>query len=274
MNRAHDLPYEARRNPALPWGYWILIDAEGDSTAPLIDEYGERWSSLREALWISRLGMTASDRLEPRDKEQIEFLLAVLAMIDRTVVCAEGAVIDLFDGSWYQAAHYASWLAGHRLIEPASILTDARLTSEGRAILVMLASTRPADRKAMPIGLSGLHPFARLRPEPDGEAMEAAIRKAEAALPKDTVRFLRKVTPGRPTIVLVGTANAKMPMAETHWSISFRQAHHRDRLYAWLLAQPDRWQDWYGIARKQRAGALTEHLLTLFLAQDCEERGI
>jgi len=24
MNGASDLPYEARRNPALPWGYWIV----------------------------------------------------------------------------------------------------------------------------------------------------------------------------------------------------------------------------------------------------------
>ena len=75
-------------------------------------------------------------------------------------------------------------------------------------------------------------------------------------------------------IVLMGAANAKLPMAETHWSISFKRAHHRDRLYAWLLAQPDRWQDWHTIAYEQRAGSLTEHLLALFVAQDCEERGI
>ena len=38
MNGASDLPYEARRNPALPWGYWILIDAEDDPAAPLLDD--------------------------------------------------------------------------------------------------------------------------------------------------------------------------------------------------------------------------------------------
>ena len=68
--------------------------------------------------------------------------------------------------------------------------------------------------------------------------------------------------------------NARMPMAETHWSLGFAQTHHRDHLYAWMLAQADRWQDWFTIAREQRSGALTEHLLTLFIAQDCEEREI
>ena len=274
MNGASDLPYEARRNPALPWGYWILIDAEDDHSVPLLDEYGERWRSLREALWKGRLGMAARGDLGPADEEQIEFLLAILAMIDRSVVSAEGVVSDMFENSWLLTSHYSSWLAGQGLLKADGNLATARLTPEGRAVLVMLASTRPADRVALPIGLRGLHPFARLRPEPDREAMEAAILAAEAKTPNDTVRFLRKDLPGRPSIVLVGAANARMPMAETHWSLGFAQTHHRDHLYAWMLAQADRWQDWFTIAREQRSGALTGHLLTLFIAQDCDEREI
>ena len=274
MTRFDDIPYEDRRNPNLPWGYWIYIDDEVRGLPPLVDEYGHRWRSLREALWVDRLGMTGNYQFGHVDEEQVEFLLAVLAMIDRRVVCVEGVVSDVFGDGWHATAHYAAWLSGERLIEPTPTLTSAKLTPEGQAILVMLASTRPADRAAMPIGPSGLHPFAQLRPEPDREAMEAAIRSGEAALPKDTVRFMRSGGPGRSMIVLLGAANAKLPMAETHWSISFKRAHHRDRVYAWLLAQPDRWQDWYRIAREQRAGALTEHLLTLFVGQDCEEQGI
>ncbi|MEC7818026.1 MAG: hypothetical protein VX454_05100, partial [Pseudomonadota bacterium] len=128
--------------------------------------------------------------------------------------------------------------------------------------------------KSVPLVLTGNNPFARLRPAPDREAMEAAIHAAEAKLPPDTVRFLRKDMPHRPSIILVGAANARMPMAETHWSVGFTQHHHRDHLYAWMLAQADRWQDWFTIAREQRSGALTEHLLTLFIAQDCEDRGM
>ena len=274
MNGASDVPYEARRNPALPWGYWILIDAEDDPSAPLLDEYGERWRSLREALWKGRLGMASRSDLGPADEEQIEFLLAILAMIDRSIVSAEGVISDMFENSWLLTSHYSSWLAGQGLIEADGNLATARLTPEGRAILVMLVSTRPADRAPLPIGLRGLHPFAQLRPAPDREAMEAAIIATEAKMPNDTVRFLRKDMPDRPSIILVGAANARMPMAETHWSLGFTQTYHRDHLYAWMLAQADRWQDWFTIAREQRSGALTEHLLTLFIAQDCEESGI
>jgi hypothetical protein len=218
--------------------------------------------------------MAARGDLGPADEEQIEFLLAMLAMIDRSVVSAEGVVSDMFENSWLLTSHYSSWLAGQNLIEADGNLATARLTPEGRAVLVMLASTRPADREPLPIGLEGLHPFAKLRPVPDREAMESAILAAEAKIPNATVRFLRKDMPNRPSIVLVGAANARMPMAETHWSLGFTQTYHRDHLYAWMLAQTDRWQGWFTIAREQRSGALTEHLLTLFIAQDCEERRI
>lgn len=88
---------------------------------------------------------------------------------------------------------------------------------------------------------------------------------------RDTVRFMRTDTGPNPGIVLVGAADARLPMAETHWTIQFAENYQRDRLYVWLLAQADRWQDWLTIARHQRAGALTEHLLTLFIAQFCDE---
>ena len=55
MTRYDDIPYEDRRNPNLPWGYWIYIDAEVKGLPPLVDEYGHRWRSLREALWVDRL---------------------------------------------------------------------------------------------------------------------------------------------------------------------------------------------------------------------------
>lgn len=105
MTRYDDIPYEARRNPALPWGYWILIDAEGDSSRPLIDEYGRRWRSLRDALWSSRLGMIGGGCIDTVEGDQLEFLLAVLAMINRTVVSTAGVVIDMFGGSWLRTAH-------------------------------------------------------------------------------------------------------------------------------------------------------------------------
>ena len=70
------------------------------------------------------------------------------------------------------------------------------------------------------------------------------------------------------------TARVVLPtrcLGDPRWvSLSFR-TWSRDRLYVWLLAQADRWQHWLTIAREQRPGALTEHLLTLFVAQSAEE---
>lgn len=274
MIRSDELPYEERRNPNLPWGYWIVIDADGSSSAPLIDDQGRRWHSLREALWVGRLGMIDDEQHAAVNDEQVEFLLAVLSAIDRTVVSVAGMVTDMFNNNWINTAHYAAWLGGQGLIEAAHSLTNAKLTPEGRAILVMLAATRKRELATLPTGLPSLHPFARLRPEPDQQAMSAAIAAAEAALPVDIVRFMRKDTAKRPAIVLVGAANARLPMAETHWSISFAEGYQRDRFYLWLLAHADRWSAWLDIARQHRDGSLTEHLLALFVAQDCEERGI
>ena len=33
-------PYEAVRDPRLPWGYWMVIDQFGDHHNPIIDEDG------------------------------------------------------------------------------------------------------------------------------------------------------------------------------------------------------------------------------------------
>ena len=57
------MPFERYRDPVLPWGQWFLIDAEGDPLRQLIDENGDRWFSLRDALWTHRLGRGRSSRL-------------------------------------------------------------------------------------------------------------------------------------------------------------------------------------------------------------------
>ena len=44
----HDIPYEQRRNPNLPYGYWCIADPDG--YPHLIDEYGKRWKSLRSGI--------------------------------------------------------------------------------------------------------------------------------------------------------------------------------------------------------------------------------
>lgn len=271
MSRADEPRYEARRNPHLPWGYWLLMDGTGGEPLQLVDEDGRRWNGLREALWVGRLGMAGYGGYGWIEEGQVEFLLAVLAAVDRAVVSTASTVLDLFGGSWHRTAHYAAWLGGQKLIEPAGMLTDARLTAEGRAVLVMLASTRERDQEALPIGLPILHPFARLRRPSDPAAVQAAIGAAEAALPAMRSRFLRRQVSDEAAVALVGVADAHLPMAETLWSLAFPEAYQRDRFYLWLLHQADRWERWTAKHRQERPGALTEHLLALLVAQVVEE---
>lgn len=161
----NELPYHKRRNPRLPWGYWMVIDAYGDPDLPLVDEDGTRWESLRSALWCGRLGMGGG--VFRYAEEQQEFLLSVLVAIDRTVDSDSEAAKDLFDGDWNKAAHYGMWLEGHGLIEEGIRLSNATLTPEGRAIMAMLMATRDPALMAKPIGLRSLATYAAMRPEPE-----------------------------------------------------------------------------------------------------------
>lgn len=279
MSRPREsLPYEERRNPNLPWGYWFVIDAVGDSHRPLLGEDGQRWESVRIALWRGRLGMGKSDHswLQDTEDDQIEFLLAVLASIYRGVISTREKAIDLFGGTWHRTAHYAAWLSGQGLIEPATMLTNAKLAPEGRAVLVMLAATREQAIAHLPVGSASLHQFAHLRPDIGRDTLEAQICAVEAELsPLLPGRFVRTVLGEDPAIMLVGPADAAMLRHETLWSITLPSIVERDRLYLWLLSRADRWERWLSIVTRRQASALTEHLLTLFLAQlmDAEAQG-
>lgn len=266
-----ELPYEKRRNPRLPWGYWMTIDTFGHPRLPLLDEDGTRWESLRSALWLGRLGM--GDGVLRYADEQQEFLLAVLVAIDRTVDSASEAAKDLFGGNWDKAAHYGMWLEGHGLIKEANWLGNARMTPEGRAIMAMLMATRDPALIAKPIGLGSLATYAGMRPEPDREAMEAAIAKAEASLPPMPIAFARHTVARTPAVVLIGPARSRIAINETIWALQFDGEHERDLFYRWLLIRADRWEHWMQIVQQQGAQALTRRFLSLRIAEEAEKRG-
>ncbi len=205
--------------------------------------------------------------------EQQEFLLAVLVAIDRTVDSASEAAKDLFGGNWDKAAHYGMWLEGHGLIKEANWLGNARMTPEGRAIMAMLMATRDPALIAKPIGLGSLATYAGMRPEPDREAMEAAIAKAEASLPPMPIAFARHTVARMPAVVLIGPARSRIAINETIWALQFDGEHERDLFYRWLLIRADRWEDWMQIVQQQGAQALTRRFLTLRIAEEAEKRG-
>ncbi|KPF91883.1 hypothetical protein IP81_07395 [Novosphingobium sp. AAP83] len=265
------IPYEQQRNPKLPWGYWITIDTYGDPDLPLIDDNGVRWRSLRSALWKERLSMGYFDIFV--FNEQLEFLLAVLVAIDRTLSTHSEAVNDLFGGDWHRGVHYSLWLEGHGLIDTGNVVPRAKLTPEGRAIMAMLMATRDPELMAKPIGLGSLATYAAIRPEPDRAAMEQAIARAEASLPPMPIAFARHTVDNAPAIVLIGPARSRIAISETIWALQFDSEHVRDLFYRWLLSRADRWEHWSNIVQRQGAQALTRHFLSLRIAEDAERTG-
>ena len=261
MRRAQ--PYGDNRNPELPWGSWLVVN--NDEHPPLLDEHGRGWNSVRECFWVDRLGMPNSS---PRAREQaLEVLLSVLVAIDRQVIPIEESVIDLFGDSWQLAQQFfGPWLEGHGLSEDG--LTGA-LTSEGKAVLKMLASTRGRNAGPVPIGL----PVFRSLNGPDlGEEpalREAIMEQCESFATKLAYRFARTELLGQTAITFTGPPDGRnVPLARTLWSMSFEHGYERDRLYRWLINRMDRWEDWGEIARKDGAQGLTEHLLRLRFASE------
>ena len=261
-----DIPYEQRRNPNLPFGYWCIVDPA--HPPHLVDELGHRWESLREYIWCSRLGMARGGSWE--FEHLTELLLAVLAAIDRRVVQIEEQVIDLFGGARDMARHYRAWLEGHKL--SGGPVGD--LTAEGRAILVALASTRSAGAAPIPIGLATLAPERGLDGSKTREERERVFRLSETFALDLPGRFVRDTIAGRPGIKLVGAPSGEnIPLGRVLWTMTFGDEYARDRLFAWLIHRLDRWEAWTGIARIDGAQAFTEHILHLRFADETIDPG-
>ncbi len=262
----HDIPYEQRRNAALPFGYWCIADPDG--YPHLIDELGRRWSSLREYIWCGRLGMARGS--DWQFTAMTELLLAVLAALDRRIVHVEERVNDLFDGAWDVARHYGFWLEGHKLSEGLT----GDLTPEGRAILVALASTRRAGEAPIPIGLPTI---ARWRGFDGGDTREQRERvfKVNESFALDLPgRFVRERINRDPGIKLIGIPTGEnIPLGRVLWTMTFPDEYARDRLFAWLIHRLDRWEAWVELARGSGAQAFTEHILRLRFADETIEFG-
>lgn len=249
--------YRECRNVNLPWGYWLV--ANGDV---LIDEQGAAWSSLREYLWCGRLGMVANGP-ETIDT-QLELLLAMLVAIDRKVIATEERVSELFGGAWHLHGHYLLWLQSVGLTTRP--LGDA-LTDEGRAVLVMLASTRSATSAPLPIGLATLDPRMGLDHGATREERERVLAAHEAFAQDLPARFVRAAIAGQPGITLVAEQRGRnIPLTRVLWSQVFPDDHARDRLYAWLAGRIDRWEVWADLAEHKGSQALSDRLLLLAFA--------
>lgn len=260
--------YEDVRNPALPWGYWLHADGSpfGD---PLVDEQGRRWSTVRDAFWVGRLGMPESLTME----ENLERLMAHLAAESRRVIHVAERAHDLFAGEQDFEPFYRMWVYSQGLTggDPPF---GTGISAEGHAALVMLASTRPSQVRGMPAGDDAI---ATLAPSKASDAETAAwLDRVEALSVKMPFRFERRELWRKPAVALVGEGLGEVvPLRRTLWMQSFSDNPSRDRFHVWLAHRLDRWESWGDMAYERGAPVLTQHLLAMVMtAPDDPEGGV
>lgn len=263
-----NIPYEKRRNPNLPWGYWMAAPGETTGDQVLVDEDGSAWRSLRECLWVKRLNMAMPEELGDIDLE-LEFLLTFLVITQRRIIQVEEKAIDLF-GDYDRARFYQSWLIDKKLItNQRGSCHYPKLTPEAVAILLMLANTRSLMNQPLPVGLPTLVRRHGLDPEAITPEWEAALQKLERYADRLPYRFERVVIGKLGAIRLVGDGlGPNIPLRRTLWSLTFPDQYARDRFYFWLCHRVDRWDDWGTRAWQNGPRALSEYLLQLKFADE------
>ena len=269
MGQPDDRPrHEDVRNPELPWGYWLLAVGGTSGWPPLEDETGWRWGSPRAALWEGRLDMPAI-KDHARDAA-LEFLLSVLAILDRRIIGTEECARDIFAGNWQGTRFYGQGLCGQRLVAAAPLDgcgLEGPLTPEERAVLRMLAATRPPGEAPLAIGLRWIRARRGLDHGRWREEIAALIERQERFAEMLSFRFVRGAVADRPLLSLVGApVGPDLPLRRTLWSMSFPDEYARGRMYLWLHEGIDRWQVWSEQAYRHGARSLSEHLLQLRFA--------
>ena len=301
---AHNAPFEVswleRRFPAIagkPWACsmrdipWLHLGLDGRAQTALLMQHGWFSSAHRAAadvwalFWLlneSRTGwlkapiqthlqrlLTAADTdtLDNERNEELEFLLANLAIRDTRSVPIEESALDLF-GSWDRARHYSCWLNGQRLLASGrEAYPNSLLSPEGHAVLLMLASTRKPNLAPLPIGLPTLKSFHGLADNPTEDERERLIAEQEKAARHLRYQFTRQDLGGQSAIVLSGVGlGPNIPLTRVLWSMTFLDSYARDRTLFWMHERIDRWLDWGEMAYYKGARAFTEHLLQLAFA--------
>jgi len=253
------LEYSDIRNPQLPWGYWLHQDG---GHPLLVDDEGRRWSSVREAFWVARLGMR-SESLAFMDSE-LERLTAVLAAMDRRRVPIAEAAHDIFAGERRFEQFYRLWLHGVGLTAGHGSFGGG-LSDEGGAALIMLAATRPSRVRYVGVGLEAISTMTP-RDASDPET-SAWLDRVDAAAARLQFRFVRHELWRKPSIALVGDGlGGEVPIRRTIWTQTFSDHGSRDGFLVWLAERLDRWETWGLMAYERGAPQLTQHLLATFAA--------
>ena len=250
--------YGDHRHPDLPWGYWLVSGANVPGQAPLIDEDGTEWDSVRDAFWSGRLGLP-----ETRfDDLILDFMASYMAITDGRFVAREERVFDIFEGDRHVAALYHVFLEAAGLVERNS----GRLTSEGRAILLMLIATRTQNDARDEVGMDWIVANRTVAGWQERKAAAELVDRREQVAARLLHRFATDEIDGKPAVKLIGLRITKeIPVRSTLWTMTWDGGDRfaRDRFYLWLLERIDRWDDWSEMVTDKGARALSEHFMKL-----------
>lgn len=229
------------------------------------DAQGRQWRTVRQAFWEGHLGFPPAHVV----REQQELLLRVLASIERHWVGLEETKHDLFCGDMLFWRFYQCWLSSVGLLETGGHVDplSARLSDEGRSVLLMLQATGEPEWALLPFA-SVLDAVRRADLAAADDERERALRVFERAVTDLPYLFARETVHGRHLVTLTGLDSvARMPLRKVVWSLSLPDAQVRDDFFAWLADRVNRWADWGDVAYSKGADALTQHLLSLFAAR-------
>lgn len=264
-----DTRYSESRHPDLPWGYWLVSSGDVPGQPPLIDEDGRNWDSVREAFWEGRLGLgkCCSDRT-------LEFIASYLAIVDRRFVEEGERARDIFQADGHLAHFFEAFLTA------AGLLTDRnnRLTPEGRAVLLMLISTRKLEDAGNNVGMDWILANRSTGGRKDRTGAADEVKRAEEVAGRMLHRFATDTIDGLPSVKLIGLhITNEIPVRSTLWTMSWPTADSfaRDQFYLWLVERIDRWDHWSEMVSREGARALTEHFMKLaFCDRDISARTI
>ncbi len=252
--------YEADRHPDLPYGYWLTSAGEIPGEPPLVDEEGQLWGSVREEFWQARLGMPESFYVNRR--EILEFMLHYLAIIDGRFVERSEKATDVFLGNRHFGDFFEAFLSVAGLVDH----NGRSLTTEGRAVLLMLFATRTQDDAREGVGLDWIAATRTVAGGWERETAADRVTQHERIATRMANRFTTGVIDGVPVVKLIALRiTSEVPVRSTIWTMTWddRDAHARNEFYLWLLERIDRWDAWSAMVTDHGIRALTEHFMKL-----------
>ena len=251
----------AIHDPEKPWGHWLRLEPEDIDGMSYVDFDGTRHPTIRHAFWCGRLNMPLFAEKVPDD--QLEIIQIALTARIRG---AGGRPMyhDVLSLDHYRFLH--QWLVSERLLmltESRSPL-DGRLTAEGMSVVRMLDVTRPHPVRHQKPGRATIDLLVDIVTEP--AKGEERRRRVEEQAQAWNAAFLRRSLAGRPAVILAKRGDGPMPIMKTVWMLRLPDVRSRDALYDWLCDHLDRWPAWGQIAERYNGQELTNHLLSVMIA--------